>query len=112
MAARLFISQDQMDRWTSSGKVHLDDDLMSLPAMGRNFRLRGAVYFTHCVAGADEHRLLGRVKTIEQLDEMGAEHYGASVILGELGYECEEGFVGIPEGGATSGASGLLRLGD
>ena len=110
--ARLFVSQDQMDRWTSEGKVRLDDDLMLLPALGRSFRLRSAVYFTQVVDGQDAERLIGRVKTEEQLGEMRAEHYGASVIVGEIGYECEEGFVGVPVEGNVGGASGLLRLKD
>ena len=108
--ARLFVSQDQMDRWTSEGKVKLEDDLMLLPALGRSFRLQSAVYFTQVVAGADDTRLIGRVKSDEQLAEMHAEHYGASVIVGEVGYECEEGFVGMPVEGNVGGASGLLRL--
>jgi hypothetical protein len=111
--ARLFISQDQMDRWTVDGKVRLEGEIMTLPALGRSFRLSPAVYFTGTVGGADEERLLGRVKTEVQLTEMAAEHYGASVILGEVGYECEEGFLGVPaEGSGVGGASGLLRLGD
>ena len=110
--ARLFVSQDQMDRWTSEGKVRLDDDLMLLPALGRSFKLRSAVYFTQVVDGQDAERLIGRVKTEEQLGEMRAEHYGASVIVGEIGYECEEGFVGGPVEGNVGGASGLLRLKD
>jgi hypothetical protein len=108
--ARLFVSQDQMDHWTSDGKVKLDDDLMLLPALGRSFRLVSAVYFTQVVAGTDADRLIGRVKTEEQLADMRAEHYGASVIVGEIGYECEEGFVGVPVEGNVGGASGLLRL--
>src|SRR5256885_2262179 len=103
--ARLFVSQDQMDRWTAGGKVRLDDDVMTLPALGRSFQLKSAVYFAHTVAGPDEHRLLGRVKTDEQLAEMHAEHYGASVIMGEVGYECEEGFIGIPVEGAPVAGS-------
>ncbi len=110
--ARLFVSQDQMDRWTSEGKVRLEDDLMLLPALGRSFRLASAVYFTQVVAGSDELRLIGRVKSEEQLVDMRAEHYGASVIVGEVGYECEEGFVGVPVEGNVGGASGLLRLKD
>ena len=110
--ARLFVSQDQMDRWTNEGKVRLDDDLMLLPALGRSFRLKSAVYFTQVVAGSDDQRLIGRVKTDDQLAEMRAEHYGASVIVGEIGYECEEGFLGMPVEGTVGGASGLLRLKD
>jgi hypothetical protein len=106
--ARLFISSDQMDRWAAEGKVSLQDDIMTLPALGRSFMLRTAVRFLSVVEGADAHGLLGRVKTDEQLAEMSGEHYGASVIMGDVGYECEEGFIGLPVDG---GASGLLKLG-
>jgi hypothetical protein len=106
--ARLFISADQMDRWSAEGKVTLQDDVMLLPAMGRSFQLRTAVRFLSVVEGSDAHGLIGRVKTDEQLAEMGGEHYGASVIMGDVGYECEEGFIGLPVDG---GASGLLKLG-
>jgi hypothetical protein len=111
--ARLYISADQMDRWTQEGKVLLQDDVMTLPAMNRSFRLRAAVRFTSVVEGLDQHGLLGRVKSDEQLAQLGAEHYGASVIMGEIGYECEEGFLGTPAdatASGSSGASGLLKL--
>ncbi len=106
--ARLFISAGQMDRWTGDGKVTLQDDIMSLPALGRSFHLRPAVRFLSVVEGRDVHGLVGRVKTEEQVAELRGEHYGASVIVGEVGYECEEGFVGVPVDG---GASALIKLG-
>lgn len=104
--ARLFVSQDQMDRWTGSGKVTLSDDVMRLPALARSFKLETAVRFTGVIDGADDQGLLGRVKTAAQLKQLGAEHYGASVIFGDVGYECEEGFVGTALDAGAS-ASGL-----
>ena len=76
---------------------------MTLPALGRSFKLRTAVRFLSVIEGADAHGLIGRVKTDEQLAEMGGEHYGASVIIGDVGYECEEGFIGLPVDGARLG---------
>lgn len=108
--ARLFISQRQMDKWTQEGKVRLDDDIMSLPALGRSFRISAAVLITKAVDGGDALGLAGRVKTEAQLGEMGAEHYGASVIVGEVGYECTEGFVGAPVDADEVRGSGLLKL--
>ena len=78
----------------------------SAPSM--TVRKRTAVRFLSSIEGSDVHGLLGRVKTAQQLAEMGSEHYGASVILGDVGYECEEGFVGIPVDGSHSG---LLKIG-
>jgi hypothetical protein len=108
--ARLFVSQTQMDKWTTEGKVRLHDDIMMLPAMSRSFKLSSAVHFTKMIDGDDKKKLLGKVKTLAQLTELGAEHYGASVIMGETGYECTEGFVGTPIEGSVAG-SGLIKLG-
>jgi hypothetical protein len=114
--ARLFISADQMERWNQEGKVVISEDVMTLPALGRAFRLRASVRFVSVIDGEDHHRLVGRIKTEEQLAEIGGEHYGASVIVGESGYECEEGFIGRPidevgDETGSSGTSGLLKLG-
>jgi len=101
-----------MDKWTADGKVKLDDDLMTLPALGRSFKLTTAVHIRAIVEGTDAQKLVNKVKTLTQLGEIGAEHYGASLILGEVGYECVEGFVGVPvEAGAPVAGSGLIRLG-
>jgi hypothetical protein len=112
--ARLFITQDTMDRWTAEGKVRLEDDVMTLPALGRSFRLKSAIHLTTLIEGSDTHQLLGRVKTDEQLFDLGAEHYGRSVLVGEVGYDGVEGFIGVPveAGSGVGGASGLLKLGD
>ena len=94
--ARLFISADQMDRWTGEGKVHLEDDVMTLPALGRSFQLRTAVRFLSVVEGADMHGLLGRVKTADQLAEMGSDGLSGvspSVEI-DTGYERADGFGG------------------
>jgi hypothetical protein len=108
--ARLFVSQAQMDRWTSGGKVALRDDLMTVPALNRSFRLEGAVRFLRVVGGTDEHALLGKVKTLVDLASVGAEHYGSSVIRGDTAYECEEGFIGAPTDEVATSGSGLLDL--
>jgi hypothetical protein len=107
--ARLFVSQTQMDKWTSEGKVRLDDDVMTLPAMSRSFRLSSAVHVTKTIDGDDGHKLIGKVKTAEQLSALGAEQYGTSLIVGDTGYDCTEGFVGTPVEGPVAG-SGLLKL--
>jgi hypothetical protein len=111
--ARLFVSQERIDRWSSEGKVTIEEDIMSLPALGRSFRLRPAVYITRVLSREkDIHRLLGRVKTAEQLSQMGAENFANSLILGEVAYECEPGFVGevIGAAGVSPGGGGISGL--
>jgi hypothetical protein len=106
--ARLFVSQERIDRWAGEGKVTLEGDVMSLPALGRSFRLRPAVYVVRVVSeNADVAKLLGRVKTREQLAGMGAEAFRDSVILGEVAYQCEPGFLGEVLGSAQVSATGI-----
>jgi hypothetical protein len=108
--ARLYVSQAQMDQWTSGGKVDLTDDVMNVPAMKRSFKIEGAVRLIKVVGGTDEAKLVGKVKTAVELAALGGEQYGSSVLLGETAYECEEGFVGVPTDALATSGSGLLDL--
>ncbi|MHB8878371.1 MAG: hypothetical protein ACYC8T_32145, partial [Myxococcaceae bacterium] len=45
------------------------------------------------VTGADDHKLLSKVKTDEQLHALGAEHMSDSVLIGETAYEVTQGFI-------------------
>ena len=103
-----------MDRWTTEGKVTLEDDLMTVAAadekLRRSFRLETAVRFLTVSGGEDESRLVGKVKSAGDLAGVGAEHFGTSVLLRETAYECEEGFIGTPTDAAPATGSGLLHL--
>lgn len=95
--ARLFVSQEQLDSWVMEETAQLRDQVLSWN--GRRFKLEAAVRFLKTVGGeADPHVLLGRVKTQAQLAQMSAEHYMDSVLLGDIGYEVQQGFVGKPQG--------------
>jgi hypothetical protein len=95
--ARLFISQKRLDEWVEKQRVELEGNEMTLVDDGRRFSLAEGVCFAEVVGGdEDPNDLLGRVKTKAQLDEMGAEHFPGSVIIGEVGYEVRDGFVGEP----------------
>ena len=101
--ARLFISQERLDAWSAEQRVTLTGDVMTLADDGRSFRICSAVRFLK-VAGdaADPNDLVNTVLDEKALDEMGADHYMDSVILGETAYDVQPGFVGdpIPRGGA------------
>lgn len=108
---RIFVSQQRMQQWTEDGKVSVQDNIMSLPNLGRSFRLTEAVYISRVVSdGGDVHALVGRVKTMPQLKALGAETYHNSLIIGEAAYECEPGFVGEVVGPSQPTGSGLHRL--
>ncbi|MCG8424941.1 MAG: hypothetical protein MJE77_44220 [Proteobacteria bacterium] len=95
--ARLYISQDRMDTWSSENKVEIAGDVMTLVELDRSFAIRPAVRFLRVAGGDDDpHDLLGKVKDEKELAAMGADHVAISVIYVETAYDVENGFVGDP----------------
>jgi hypothetical protein len=100
---RVFFPQQTLDQWLEQGRVALVDDELTVGPVARRFRLQTALHFVAEVAGTpDAHELVGKVKTVEQVQGMAGEHYADSVILGDNAYQVIEGFVGelLPAGNA------------
>lgn len=95
---RLFVPQAMLDLWLSEERVEVQGEVMVTQPEQQRFRLTTAVLFKEEVTGSpDAHALIGKVKDLEQLVVMGAEHYADSVIMGDNAYQCVEGFAGTPE---------------
>lgn len=93
--AAVFLTNAMLTQWSDQGKVRLEDTTLTLLQENRTVTLKPAVRFTKVIDDAkDPNALLGKVKTVEQLVELGAEHYLDSVILGDIGYTVVEGFLG------------------
>ena len=101
-----------LDQWLTEERVEVEGEEMVTRPEGRRFQLTTAVLFKEEVSGlADAHNLLGRVMDLEQLAELGAEHYADSVILEDNAYQVAEGFAGTPVGaGADEGDD--MAIGD
>ena len=92
---RIFVPQDTLDQWVADQKAVVSG--AELDVQGDMFELLPAVLFLADVSEtSDPHGLLGRVKDKSQLDELGAEHYMGSVVLGDSAYDVKDGFVGLP----------------
>lgn len=92
---RLFISQEALDAWITEGRAEIVGDELRERGTGRVYRLREGVRFLAEVSGAsDEAALVGKVKDLDQLAELKAEHMAGSVIMGDNAYEVQSGFVG------------------
>ena len=97
MAGLLFVAQTMLDSWAEQGKIDFVGNVMTLltgDGKGRSYALDPAVRFIKVLgADADPNQLLRKVKSVAQLKELGAEAVDASVILGDLAYEVEPGFL-------------------
>jgi hypothetical protein len=97
MAGLLFVAQAMLDSWADQGKIDFVGNVMTLLAgegKGRSYALDPAVRFMKVLsAETDPNQLLRKVKSMAQLKELGAEAVDASVILGDVAYEVEPGFL-------------------
>ena len=110
---RLFVSQSKLDQWLSEELVDVDGEVMTTKNDGNRFNLKTAVLFVEELTGAgDPSELVGKVKDLEQIAEVGGEYASGSVILGDFAYTVVDGFVGDPILDAVSADAGVPIAGD
>jgi hypothetical protein len=107
MADYLFVPQSVLDKWSDKGRVEVEGHVLTLVKEKKSFQLTPAVRFLKMEAGADEKKLLQKVKTLDALKQMGAEHYQESVILGESAYQVQQGF--LADANALRRAAGVAQ---
>ncbi|MET0284994.1 MAG: hypothetical protein ABW352_11005 [Polyangiales bacterium] len=92
MHARVFVPQEAVESWLNQGRADLTREVLTLD--GNAFSAEPGVRFLAEVAGgADERRLIGRVQSNAQLDQLGAEHTHEAVLLGDNAYQVAEGYL-------------------
>lgn len=69
---------------------------MTLTELNRSFAMKPAVHFLRAAGSEDPYDLVGRVKSKDVLDEMGADCFEKSVIYNDTAYDVIEGFIGEP----------------
>jgi hypothetical protein len=102
---RVFFPQPLLDSWIAEERVELSGDELLLRDEGRRYTIAEAVHVLRDAAGGGDHlALLGKVKTRDQLEGLGAEVFEASMIVGDDAYDVVPGFVGEPIGQAPAAA--------
>ena len=96
---RVFFPQMLLDVWTAEERVELTGDQLLLRSEGRRYLISEGVHVIRDAAGGgDAARLVGKVKSLEQLAELSAEVFENSMIVGEEAYDVVPGFIGEPMG--------------
>lgn len=90
---KLFLPQKTLEEWSSGEKADLQDGKLVVAETKASHTVTPAVHFVKLVSGVDQSQLVGRVKTMSQLDQLGCEHMMDSVILGEAAYEVTPGYI-------------------
>jgi hypothetical protein len=96
---RVFFPQEALDRWLAEGKIEISGSELTIPNERRRYRLVEAVrVISEEASHTDPDELVGRVKTMLFLTELGAELLGDSMVLGENAYRVVAGWLGTPVG--------------
>ena len=126
MPGLLFVSQVALEAWAEQRKIDFQGSVMTLAAgegRGRSYELDPAVLFLKVLnADRDPNQLLAKVKTLAKLRDLGAEQLEDSVVLGDVAYQVQPGFVAEdrspgatvaerPRAVAKEGAAGLEASG-
>jgi hypothetical protein len=99
MKTRVFFPQAALDEWIAEERVDLKSDELTIKSEGRRYRIIEAARVMREVTGTpDANELIGKVKSVAFLSELGAELLESSMILGENAYDIIPGFVGAPIG--------------
>jgi len=96
---RVFFPQDSLDHWIGESRVDLVGNELIVKAENRRYRVVEAVRILSEVSGTpDLHEIVGKVKSVTFLSELGAEILGTSMVLGDNAYEIMPGFLGAAIG--------------
>ena len=96
---RVFFPQEALDRWLAEGRVEISGSELTIVSERRRYRLVEAVRVLSEEAGhSDPDELVGKVKTVLYLSELGAELLGDSMVLGDNAYRVVAGWLGSPIG--------------
>ena len=99
MHNRVFFPQQALDGWVSEGRVEVSGRELTIRAENRRYQIVDAIRVLREVThGQDQYDIVGQVKSVNFLMELGAELLGTSMILGESAYDVVPGFLGTPMG--------------
>ncbi len=97
MENRFFFPQQSLDQWMVDGRIELAGGELTVLSEGRIYRVAEAVRVLAEVTGAeDANELVGRVKSLAFLQELGAELLEGSMLIGDNAYDVVPGFTGFP----------------
>jgi hypothetical protein len=97
MQNRIFFPQAALDQWVLEGTVELSGNHLTILGEGRRYRIAEAVRVIAEVGGQpDANDVIGKVKSRVYFEELGAEIYESSMIIGENAYDVRTGWLGAP----------------
>lgn len=93
---KIFIPQEKLETWVQEGKITISDNVITtLSGKELSYKLIPAFKFLKLTSGdSDSERLLGTVKTKEDIKHLRPDIFMDSIIIDNNAYEVEMGYIG------------------
>jgi len=93
---KIFLPQEKLEAWVKDGKISFSDNVITTLTGNRvKYKLVPAYKFIKLTSGeVDEPKLLGSVKTKEDIEHLKPDIFLDSIIIGDIAYEVEMGYIG------------------
>ncbi len=97
ISEKVFFTQELLDELNTRGKLLLEGETITILTKAKpRFNLQQAVRLTALDSGEDTDKIVGKVKTLDELKNMEAEIFPDSVVIKDNVYRIESGFIGLP----------------
>ena len=95
MQNQVFFPQMAVDQWGIDSKIEFTGTELIVLSEGRKYKVTECVHIVTEVTGAnDPNKLIGKVKSVAALQELGAEILEGSMIMGDNAYDVVPGWAG------------------
>jgi hypothetical protein len=93
---KIFIPQDKLETWIQDGKISMTDNVITTLTGNRvSYKLVPAFKFIKLTSGdTDIQQLIGTVKTKNDIKHLNPDIFMDSIIIGDMAYEVEMGYIG------------------
>ncbi len=104
ISEKVFFTQELLDELNTNGKLLLEGETITILTKAKpRFKLQQAVRFTAIDSGDDADKLVGKVRSLDELKSLNAEIFPDSVVVKDNVYRIETGFIGLPIKEESSG---------
>jgi hypothetical protein len=93
---KIFIPQEKLEAWVQEGKISISENVITTLTDNKvSYKLIPAFKFLKLTSGdSDSEKLIGAVKTKEDIKHLNPDIFMDSIIIGNKAYEVEMGYIG------------------
>ena len=96
MKKNIYIPHEKLEAWVTDGKISFSNNIIHILSGAKaSYKLTPAYKFIKLTSGNDDvENLIGKIKTKNDLINLNPDIFHDSIIIGNVAYEVEMGYIG------------------